>query len=370
MQDALLLEDIALENRAPPRLSRGQLLRELDQFARPSNAKGLWLFAREYVVYWTAIALVLFAPWLAVKILASFFAGFRLTSFYTLAHDAAHRTLVANRKLNWWLAMFMGIPSGQNYRMWTLDHNGGHHPKTNGEAVDFYRPYSKAEFDRLPRITQVAERIARSPTVIGFGFNFLFRWLLPLRLRPTEAIPPKHRPSAWRYFAAMMTYHATYIAFLCTAPTFAPISLTTAFVLGWLVPVCVFSTITGGSLYLMHTNRRIPWFKEGIPRTGDFAPELCAVHLTLPDAFSRLVNNVYAHVAHHAHAGIPSYLLLDAQKHLDKALGSRAVVEPMSFSGALASLRACKLYDYDRHQWLDFDGKPTAPPIRLDSRGD
>ena len=24
------------------------------------------------------------------------------------------------------------------------------------------------------------------------------------------------------------------------------------------------------------------------------------------------------------------------------------------------TMRRCKLYDYDRHRWLGFDGKPTA----------
>jgi omega-6 fatty acid desaturase (delta-12 desaturase) len=27
------------------------------------------------------------------------------------------------------------------------------------------------------------------------------------------------------------------------------------------------------------------------------------------------------------------------------------------------TLRRCKLYDYERHRWLDFDGQPTSEPI-------
>ena len=41
----------------------------------------------------------------------------------------------------------------------------------------------------------------------------------------------------------------------------------------------------------------------------------------------------------------------------------------MTVSGAIATMRACKLYDYEKHQWLDFDGIPTAPPINLAARG-
>jgi omega-6 fatty acid desaturase (delta-12 desaturase) len=118
----------------------------------------------------------------------------------------------------------------------------------------------------------------------------------------------------------------------------------------------------------MHNNRRLPWFNVEQERKGDYAPELCAMHMTLPDPLHKFIHNVFAHSAHHAHAGIPAYHLLDAQKHLDKLLGARGLVEPMTVSGALATMKACKLYDYDKHQWLDFDGNPTAPPINLAAR--
>ena len=67
--------------------------------------------------------------------------------------------------------------------------------------------------------------------------------------------------------------------------------------------------------------------------------------------------------------GIPSYNLLRAQKHMNTLLGKRLVVEPMSFGGVLATLRACKLYDFEKHQWLDFAGQPSARPINLSARG-
>ena len=65
---------------------------------------------------------------------------------------------------------------------------------------------------------------------------------------------------------------------------------------------------------LRHTHPNIPWFKGDIKRSGDYAPELCSTVLTTPDWFSKMVNNVYCHAAHHAHHGIPSYMLLPAQK--------------------------------------------------------
>lgn len=363
MSDPILVANL------PPPLSRAELLRELAPYAKPSNAKGLKLFVQEYLMYWGAIALIVFAPWMSVKILASLFAGLKLASFYILGHDAGHRILVADKRLNWWLAQLFSIPAWQNHRLWILDHHLLHHPKTNGEQHDFYKPYSKAEFDRLSWFQQMVERVVRAPNVIGFGLNFLFRWLLTTRLVPTRDTPRRHLSSAWRHFAALAAYQVAFVAFLCYAPYFASITLQNALVLGFALPFCLYSIVTGGALYLMHTHARLPWFKGSIERKGDFAPELCAMHMTLPDAVHKLIHNVFAHSVHHAHHGIPPYYLLDAQKHFDKLLGDRCLVEPMTVRGAIATLNMCKLYDYEKHQWLDFDGNPTSEPIRLDARG-
>ena len=350
-------------------LSRNTILRELEQFVRPSNRRGILLALREYVLYWAAISLVLFAPWMALKLAAAAFAGFRLSSSYTLAHDAAHRALVKDRRLNWLIAMLLGVPSCQNYRMWVADHNGGHHPKTNGEPVDFYRPLSKQEFDHLSVPAQWLERFIRAPNVLGFWFNFMFRWLLPLRIHPTSATLPRNRTKARAYFFVMLAYHLALVTFLVLMAPLTNLSPMAAVLLGWLLPLCVHCAMSGASLYLMHNNRRIPWFREGQDRSG-FPPERCSTHLVLPKVISKLVNNVYSHAAHHAHPGIPCYHLYEAQLHLNKLLGKRAVVETMSLRNILATMRACKLYDYDNHQWLDFDGKPTAPRITVEAQAD
>jgi len=294
--------------------------------------------------------------------------GIRLTSFYTLAHDASHHSFVASKRLNWWLALLLGVPSLQNYRMWTHDHNSVHHPKTNGDHFDFYRPFSKKEFDKLSKLDQWMERIYRAPNVIGLWLYFIIRWL-PTRLSPNPRTPKAHRKLAWRYSLVLVSYHTLFVALLCAAPKFAPISLSASLLLGWALPIFLHTLVSSASLYLMHTHRKIPWFKGEIARTGNFAPELCSTVFTMPDWVSKAINNVYCHAAHHAHAGIPSYNLLAAQKHMTKLLGNRLVVEPMSLRGIIATMNACKLYDFEKNQWLDFKGKPTANRINLSARG-
>ena len=367
-----LASDVASDPVAPtarPAFSKQTLLKELAPFAQKSTRKGLVLCLHELVVYGALIALVLFVPSLTVKILASIVAGFKLTAFYTLGHDAGHGSLVEDKQLNWWLAQALAILSWQNHKLWVLDHHLLHHPKTNGEQYDFYRPCSKAEYDALSPAARWFERFVRSPNLIGFGVNFICRWWVTTRLAPTSQTPRQHVAAAYAHLASVLVYQAAFIGFLLWAPTFAPITQAQAIWLGFALPLAIFALVTGASLYLMHTHERLPWFKGSISRKGDFAPELCAMHMTLPRPLHKFIHNVFAHSAHHAHPGIPPYNLLDAQLHFDKLLGERALVEPMTLRGALRTMRVCKLYDFDKHQWLDFNGTPTTAPINLANRG-
>jgi omega-6 fatty acid desaturase (delta-12 desaturase) len=343
--------------------SKSQILAALSPFARPSNMLGLGIFLGEYLVYWGAIATVLFAPWLAVKVLASLIAGVKLSAFVTLGHDAAHRTLVANRKLNWWLAVSLFIPCMHNYRLWVWDHHEVHHPETNGDHFDSYTPYSKEEFARLPWHRQWFERMIRSRSFIGFGIHYLFQRMVSVRIFPNSKVPKRHRASAWRHFVGLLAFHIVFIAALIAATGFAPVSASEALVLGYALPLFLFACLTGGSLYLMHTHPAVPWFKGELDRRGAGAAELCSTHLSLPKPISRFVHNVFAHSAHHAHPGVPSYHLLEAQAALDEILGARAISEPMRFSSVLQTMKACKLYDFEKHQWLDFSGVPTTEPM-------
>ena len=352
----------------PPPISRTQLIKELMAFATPSYKRGLFVVARDLLLYWALLAVIVFVPAFGWKVLASALLGLRMTSMYTLAHDASHSALVPGKRANWVIALLLGVPTFQNFRLWTHHHNQIHHPRTNGDHFDFYTPLSKAQYDALPAYRQWLERVYRSPNVLGLLLYWLIEWI-PGRLRPTASTPQKHRVLAWRYASLTVCFHACLLGALAWSSTFAPVTWLTAVTLGWVVPVLLHFLISSASLYLMHTHPKLPWFKGDIQRTGDYAPELCSIVLTTPDWFSKMVNNVYCHAAHHAVHRVPTYNLLDAQVRMNELLGNRLVVEPLSPALVLRTLRTCKLYDYDKHQWLDFAGNPSAPPINLAARG-
>lgn len=348
--------------------TKRDILRELAPFATPDDRKGLTLFCIEFATYLAGLGLVLFGPTLAWKVLGSVIAGFKLSGLITLGHDAAHRMLVKNRRLNKWLAYGCFVPIFHNYHMWIWDHHEIHHQKTNGDHFDSFTPYSKAEFDQLPLRKQLFERFIRAPNIVGFGVQYLFQRMPRVRIVPNKSTPVRYRAGAWRDFVVLVAYQCIFLGILVEAPRFAPVTTAVALLLGFVVPMFLFATLVGGSLYLMHTNRRVPWFKGDLDRRGGAAAEYCSTHLTLPPVLSKLVHHVFAHSVHHAHPGVPCYRTPEAQRRLDELLGEYAVREPMSVGGAIATLRACKLYDFENHQWLDFDGKPTTAPLSLDRR--
>jgi omega-6 fatty acid desaturase (delta-12 desaturase) len=61
---------------------------------------------------------------------------------------------------------------------------------------------------------------------------------------------------------------------------------------------------------------------------------------------------------------IPLYNLEDAQKQLEEAYTGDLVVVPFTWTGYFRTLRTCRLFDYDHHRWLNWDGTPTTEPLR------
>jgi omega-6 fatty acid desaturase (delta-12 desaturase) len=71
------------------------------------------------------------------------------------------------------------------------------------------------------------------------------------------------------------------------------------------------------------------------------------------------MHHAYDHGAHHVCPSIPCYMLERAQSRLNELLGNRAVIQIFSLTWLITTMRTCKLYDYDKHRWLDFNGKPA-----------
>src|ERR1022692_446011 len=177
--------------------SRRDLVRTLDAFAKPNTVRGLCLFFLDISLYAVVLLGVLFLPLIWEKVACSIFAGMVLARMFSLAHNAAHENIVKAKRLNRVLAVVLFTPFFYNYCLWVYEHHRLHHPSPNDTKPDAYKPYSKTDFDALPRWKRFLERFYRSPNICGFGVYYLLERHFSTKLFPPTYVPKSLRPGAW-----------------------------------------------------------------------------------------------------------------------------------------------------------------------------
>jgi len=359
--------DSALPPVAPkvPVISRRELLHRLSPFATRSTPRALWYFFSDLALYAIAIAGVLFLPNLPSKLLSSVLAGLALGRLFSFAHNAAHENLAENRKLNRVMAYVAFTPFFYSYRLWAFEHHKWHHALLNDQKPDAYKPFSKAEFDRLPAWRRVLERFYRAPNVVGWGAYYLIERHFRTKIYPPEYVVGPYRRVAWINTAWLAAYAFLFGMFLIQAPAYSVnLTISESLALGFLIPFLVFEVADGFTLYAQHTDPLIPWFRDGgVNRDGPGRGDLLSVHLQVPLVYRWWSHETHAHPVHHLLPGIPFFRVKAAQQELDRLLGPWAIVRRLSLAWWFDTMRRCKLYDWDKHQWLDFSGNPTGPSL-------
>lgn len=340
--------------------SRKQLQTELAVFIRPSTAKGVTLFVIDLVMYLLAIALVLASSSWILKLVGAVFAGIKMANLSTLAHDAAHNSLTRSRWLNKYIAILGFTPALFNYALWLHDHHFLHHRKTNEEHPDSYVPLSLEEYEALSAFGRFKYRLYRAPSIWFFGLYYIVERWWQVKFFPRAHMPPTVQRNAWRQFGYLMLYLAVFLALLAAAPLYSQTTSLEAVIYGFVVPFYVYQSLYAFTVFVQHNHCRVPWFKGRRPQEGDGQQAYITVQLVFPKWFSTPVHNVYDHAAHHIHPAIPCYELPAAQARLNQMIGERAIVSRFSFGWLYDLMRRCKLYDFERHCWTDFEGRPTT----------
>ena len=342
-------------------LPRDRVRRAMARYMPSDTRIGLAHFCLDYALYGAAILGVLFLQPLWLKMVCSVLAGVKMANLGTLAHDAAHGNLTKSRRLNKLLAVLGFMPGLFNYRLWLFDHHHVHHPHANGRHRDSWTPLSKDEFDRLPRRRQLLERFYRSSWGLGFAPYYIIERWWAVKFVPRSFLPARFHASAWRHFALLMLYLVSFVAVLAAAPLYSQMGSATALALGFAVPFYVWMTLYSFTVYVHHTHARIPWFDGPVDRKVAIPQEVLSLQLEFPSWIHHLTHGIYVHAAHHVNVRIPYHRLVEAQRRLNELVGNTTVVESFSFRWLRETLRNCRLYDYQTHRWLDFDGRPTGP---------
>jgi omega-6 fatty acid desaturase (delta-12 desaturase) len=340
--------------------SRPQLVRALLPFARPDTRRGVARFAADYALFLAGTALALLADAVALRVLGALLAGVKMSSLYAIAHDAAHNTLTAHRRLNKVLGVVAYLTGFYNYRLRLYDHLLRHHPLVNGPQPDAYRPLSLAQYRALPAWRRAWERFMRSPNPLAWMAYATTMRLMKSETFPKKTMPADVRREAWGYAALMFAYVAGALGLLAWWCAGDALLFAERALFGAVLPFLFFQMNQAIVVYFQHTDPRVPWFAEGDLRHLQYGAEQLSVHVAMPRWASSLVHHMFCHAAHHVCPSVPCYRLYDAQAKLDELMGAEAVRLPFTPAALRDVFRRCKLYDYQQHRWLDFDGNPTT----------
>ena len=325
------------------------LERELRTNLRPLRTKqtslALLIFVFDLSLYacftWRAMK----SGGLPAALLFGLLAGVSIAMLFVVGHDACHGSFTPSRKLNHWLGRMAFLPSLTPFRAWEFGHNQTHHVYTNLKPQDYvWMPFTKAEFDCLPRWRRALERCYRTPAGVGLYYAveiWLRRLLFPRGQRCLR--------------------DCSLCALYGVALTLVGLSLGwRAWLAGVLWPFLCWNWAMGWAIFEHHTHPRVRWFDDEHAWRSAGAQLSCTVHAVLPQPFDVILHYIMQHTAHHLDVTIPLYRLRQAQSLLEAGSDQLVVYRwtPFTF---FRHLRICKLYDFERQRWLGFDGKPTLP---------
>jgi acyl-lipid omega-6 desaturase (Delta-12 desaturase) len=355
MSDTLAFAPLTRSETGAEPAPRAEVHARIAPFARADSFQGYKSFAIDIAIYAIGIAGVLLFEGLAGKIAGGLVAGMGLVNLGSLSHEAAHRAVVKSRLGNKIIAVASMTTILFNYRLWIYDHHVLHHGRTNVKHNNFLSPLTLAEYRAMPRLRRALYRAYHSESGLGILLYYLLERWPTVHYLPGAWLPPRFRASAWRYTALMTAYAAALLGLLVLASAG---SVAASIVCGFVVPYAIWYMTFSMTAFLQHTNPRLRWYRNVSSMASP--AESTSVHVGVPHWLNHMTHYVLEHPVHHVSAMIPHYHLKQAQAALAGLVAPNIIAMRFTIGNMRDVLRRCRLYDYDAHAWLDFDGEVTA----------
>jgi acyl-lipid omega-6 desaturase (Delta-12 desaturase) len=330
-----------------------------DADMKRSTVRGVIAFAGIGAGYLMAFSCAAAVPWWSGKLVAALAVAFFSYRLALLGHDAGHGSLTASAWLNRWMGRLVFLPSYVPYASWLANHNALHHAYTNLRGKDpLWPPLSKQEYDSLSLTGRAWERCCRSFVGVALG-NIRAGW-------QTLVFPGStvlgHIPNRFAFALerlAVLAFFAGQVAAIgvgqrCVSESWElPLS---GFLAAVLLPTLVLNWWTGLMAFLHHTHPRVRWYADMEEWRRAQAGPVCAVHVVAPWLLDWLLGYALDHSAHHVAPKTPSAGLAASQHRLESAFPE--MIERVNLFDCLRILAHCKLYDYENHCWVDYNGTP------------
>ena len=347
-----------------------QLRKSISEFTQPSDKTAILLFFLDFTIYAIAIMGIIFMENIALRILCAILAGLKIASIFVIAHDAAHDSFIGDRLLNKIIARITFLPVLHNYSLWLIVHNRLHHQAPNVKGINSWSPVSRQEYEAMPIWRKVIEHFYRCP--VGIWFNYMIERWWKNKFYPYKNLVGERKLIHWLDFTLVLGYLTAYLSLLNYAGNkLAHTNTLELITLALILPIIVGFFMIGFTVYQQHTHETIPWFKTQEEKESlGYGQEDVTMHVQYPDWYNMISHNAMEHTVHHVDPRVPTYNLAKAQRVLKRVLGDQLITIPFSLKGFLQTMRVCKLYDYENHHWLDFNGSPTTGAILTGSNID
>ena len=344
--------------------SAGEVRLRIDERHRQRGlGPGLASLGGATAFWMVTLAAVILAPWWA-KVPLGLLNGLAIGVLFIVGHDACHGALFPYRRLNRLSGRFCLLPALHPYCAWVHNHNGLHHGFTNIKEKDpGFPPLSFAEYHALPAWRRWLYRNSR--TWYGMGLLYFMDMWVKWEFWPTRARAPRNRRAFFRDRLYVVLFAALWIGLLIAAAEWLDDSAVGLVLVAFVLPQMAWNWLTGFIIYQQHTHPRVPWYSElDRPSPSFFEAQVQATpHLIFPAPFRFILRNLMEHTAHHADPAVPHYQLEDAQKSVERAYRHDMIRVMWTPAGFREMLRVCRLYDYESHRWIDYDGTPLSEPL-------
>jgi len=335
---------------------------------RRTISQGMATFVITTAVWLLTLTGILIAPWWA-KIPLALVNGLFISIMFLAGHDAGHGVLLPVRWMNRLIGRISLLPALHPFVAWCHNHNALHHAFTNLREKDpGFPPLDLDEYRALPGWKKLLYRVGR--TWYGLGVMYFTGMWLKWEMFPTAERTPRDRDGYKWDRILVVAFAVAWIGLLVTAAIVQGESILAMVLVGFVLPYAVWNWLIGFIIFQQHTHPKVPWYSQlDFPSPSYFQAQVRASpHLIFPAPLRFMMRHIMEHTAHHADPGVPLYHLEEAQKALERNYRRDIMRIAWSPSTLLETQRVCRLYDYDKHRWLDYDGTPLTEPL-LPPRG-
>lgn len=314
-----------------------ELLDASQHYAKDDKVRSWWSIIEVTAIIALLEYGALYAPHLALRIVASVFAGLMVVRGFIIFHDYQHKAILRGSKLAEWYFAAYGHLVLTPPKVWKETHNyhHAHNAKIVGSHVGGFVVVTTAMWEKMSATEQRTYKFIRHPINIVLGYFTVF--MLGMVVSPLRRNPKKH----WRNLFTLTLHFggsAALVYFLGWQ----------AWLLAYFLPLAVATSAGALLFYVQHCfpdviyQPRHEWsFTRAALESSSF--------FDLPAPLHYFTGNIAYHHVHHLNATIPFYRLPEAMKEMPELSNPKTV--------RMADLPACfgiKLWDTEKFEMVGY----------------